>query len=439
MKFDYKHSGVEKSEIEKTAKKLQPYITKLQGVVKRGGYASPESSINCVSDDETVENVIRLAKKKKFSKVTHIVVVGIGGSNLGTKAIYDALYGQFDVLEPQRLPKMIFLDTCSMSLLGHFEYFVKKHITRPEECLFVLITKSGTTTESIVNADIGFAALTKKFGIKIAERMVVVTDTDSALWKYAFKEEIDILAIPRMVGGRYSVFSSVGLLPLAALGVPIESMLSAATHMRDVCLQPTSLKNPALLSASILYAHVKKGRSIHDTFLFAPELESLGKWYRQLLAESLGKEKNREGKTVQAGLTPTVSIGTTDLHSMAQLYLGGSDERITTFVSREKDISEELAPQSSLAALVPGIRGTHVGTINEAILKGTQKAYQKKKRPYMDVVLKNISPESIAEWMQWKMMEVMFLGYLIDVNAFDQPEVEIYKQETRKVLNAKRS
>ncbi len=436
MNFSIKHARVSEEESGKNIQRLQPYLKTLQGVAASGTYDALESSLNLPFDKVLLKSVEQLVLKKTTKKLNYILVVGIGGSNLGTKAFSDALYSSFDVFESQRFPKIFFLDTCTPSYLGHLEYFLKTKIKSSQELLVFAAIKSGTTTESIVNLEYALQILKKKFPKDFLSRLVVTSGEISELYKSAQKLSVDTCPIPANVGGRYSVFSAVGLFPLAALGVPLEKITSSAAAMRDQCLLSDPRKNNALMSASILYTHLKSGRGIHDTFLFAPELESLGKWYRQLLAESLGKENDLDGKKVMTGITPTVSVGTTDLHSMAQLYLGGPDDKITTFVSVKKQETKVIAGKALFSSLVSGLSGKAPGTVVDAILQGVQKAYQKKERPFMSVVLDDISPESIAGWMQWKMMEVMFLGQLMNVNAFDQPEVEVYKTEARKRLSA---
>jgi len=177
--------------------------------------------------------------------------------------------------------------------------------------------------------------------------------------------------------------------------------------------------------------------SVHErnpVLVFNSELESLGKWYRQLLGESIGKEKDKDGNSINFGITPTVSVGSTDLHSMGQLYIGGPKDKLTTFIwaalpKNTQDISSSLFPN-----LVEGIDGKTTQYVMDAILDGTKNAYEKNKLPFMEVVMENISEKSLGEFMQFKMMEMLYLGKLLNINPFDQPSVEEYKSEVRKIL-----
>ena len=136
-------------------------------------------------------------------------------------------------------------------------------------------------------------------------------------------------------------------------------------------------------------------------------------------------------------MTPTVSIGSTDLHSMAQLYLGGPHDKFTMFVEVDSPRQQVPIPnRSEFAALVKGLQGRLLSDVMHAILEGTRIAFRKAQRPFMSILLQNKSEYCIGQFLQFKMMEVMYLGYLMDVNPFDQPHVELYKAETRRILES---
>ena len=153
------------------------------------------------------------------------------------------------------------------------------------------------------------------------------------------------------------------------------------------------------------------------------------------MAESLGKEFNTKGEKVNIGITPDISIGSTDLHSMAQLYLGGPYDKFTMFLTVENSNSHINVPTlKEYSELVYGVQGQSLESIMSAIEDGTKAAFRKGKRPFMEVKLPCKSEYSIGQFLQFKMIETIFLGYLLDVNPFDQPNVESYKEETRKIL-----
>ena len=433
MKLTYSKSHVSEEEINAVGKQLSPYAEHLKEVLQHG-YEDEESSINLPGDKELMESVGAALRDKNTTSLKYILVIGIGGSNLGTKAVYDALYGRFDILEPSRMPKMIFLDTTDPGILLHLESFFDKEITSEEEIVINVISKSGDTTETIVNAELVLGMLQKKFP-GILDRLVVTTDFGSLLWKIAEAEDITRLSIPEKVGGRYSVLSAVGLFPLAKVGINVTALLDGARKMREKCLSLDIRENPAMVSAAVLFTNYHSGKTINDNFIFHSELESLGKWYRQLLGESIGKEHDRDGNVVRVGITPTVSIGSTDLHSVGQLYLGGPEDKITTFIFAEFSKRGTVVTPEVFAGVLGGISGKKPADVADAILKGVKIAYEKKGLPFMEALLPDITPASLGAFMQFKMMEMMYLGQLFNVNPFDQPNVELYKIETKNILN----
>ncbi len=432
MKFQYQNSFLPETQLKDTAQILVPYVQQLQQVVTSKSYEPAESSINLPTDDQIFQQVMQMKDKKITPELKYIIDVGIGGSNLGTKAIYDAFFGYYDLLQPGRFPKMIFLDTIDEEVLSKCTELLDTLKTK-EEVLVNTISKSGGTTETIANLEVILNKLITRFP-EAKERFVITTDDGSKLHQLAKEKGIDTLTIPKQVGGRYSVFSTVGLFPLAAVGLDIKLMLEGAAAMREQCLNPDPLTNSAVISAAILFLHGTQGKNINDTFIYVPQLESLGKWYRQLMGESIGKEHDLQGNIVRTGITPTVSIGSTDLHSVAQLYLGGPKDKITTFVSVENSKYDTIVPSALQFPLVEGISGKPIHNIMNAILEGVKTAYQKQQLPFIEIILESVTEKTLGEFMQFKMIEMMYLGKLLNVNTFDQPHVELYKVETKRIL-----
>ena len=428
MLFSYKNTAkIKEADIVKTANSLSEYIDHLNIVAELNNYYFFESSINLPFDTDMINYIHGLSKAMVSPKLKYILDIGIGGSNLGTKAVYDALYGYFDVVEPDRFPKMLFADTNDTDYIVRLQRLLKS-VKSPEEIIITAVSKSGSTTEAVANLEI----LLSKNAFDFKSRLVIITDFGSPLWKQATKLDIKCLPIPEKVGGRYSVFSAVGMFPLLCAGVNIFELLGGAMELRSKCLKRPAIKNPAVLSAVVTYLNFKNGKKINDTFIFHPELESLGKWYRQLMGESIGKQGT--------GITPTVSIGSTDLHSMGQLYLGGPKDKFFTFISTVGHRKNVKVPQNaSIPIISEELRGKSTNQIMEAIFKGVKTAYDKNDLPYVEIKFQNINETSIGKYMQLKMIEMMFLGQLLNVNAFDQPNVESYKVETQKILSSTKS
>jgi glucose-6-phosphate isomerase len=424
--FTHDHSLVPAETLHALEKQLQPEIERMRTVASSGSYTDERSSINLVADEALQQRV-----KAAVRKVDLVVVVGIGGSNLGTLAIHEALHGKNH--NGLRAPSIYFADTVDADAMADMVVFIERYLERKMHVLLVVISKSGATTETIANFEVLYSLLQKHVEHP-HKHVVAITDDGSPFHKLAEQQDFTVLTMPKQVGGRYSVFSAVGLYPLALLGVDTHSLLAGAKHMREKCLAEKN--NPAATLAAIQYYHETHGRNIYDTFLFSTDLESIGKWYRQLLGESIGKEHNRAGKQVFVGITPTVSVGSTDLHSVGQLYLGGPQDKLTTFVTVSRTKTLSLPQMPAYEPLVPHIQEKELRHLMHAIEQGVQAAYMDKARPFCHFTLPEKSPYVIGQFLQLHMMATMYLGALMDVNPFDQPNVESYKKETKRILSS---
>lgn len=444
IKFKYNNTLIDWNKVQDTANTLSSYREHLSSIAdgfneKEVKYIESESSINLPFDINTYKEIKKVVEKVHTKSLKYIIIIGIGGSNLGTKAVLDGIRGTVDsFLEADtKTPKIIFAGTTSSKLLDGIRNILKENIEKPEEVLVNVVSKSGTTTETMANFEIIYSFLKKHFGDSeiLKNRIVITTDQESVLWNIARENKFELIAIPKNIVGRYSVFSSVGLFPLILSGVNTEQLLNGARVMRKACLKEDLLDNPALTSAVLIYLHNKKGISINNTFFFNPHIESIGKWYRQLLGESIGKKYSTDGKEVNTGITPIISIGSADLHSMTQLYLGGPKDKFTTFVYATEKSKEIIIPKNIIfPGLVDGMEGKELSSVMDAIFMGTKKAYKKNQLPFLEIILKEINEYTIGQFLQFKMIEMMYLASLFKVNAFDQPSVEDYKEETREIL-----
>jgi glucose-6-phosphate isomerase len=427
--FENKNSLVRSSDLEKTKRKLSLELTKIkEGILKKEhGY----DAVNIPFNTKESDRVSELIKAKQTLNIAAVVVVGIGGSNLGTIAVHEALNGKFH--NQKEKIKIFFADTTDSDSIYDIKVFIE-HILKSEKNIILnLISKSGNTTESIANFEVLLEVL-KKHRKDFAKYVIVTTDKGSQLEQTAIKEHFEILNIPNTVGGRYSVMTPAGLFPLGMIGIDIKKLLKGARYITDKCLSKDIQKNPSAQSAIDMFCNHREGKSIHDLFIFSNDMESVGKWYRQLLAESTGKKYTKSGIKVNEGMTPTVSIGSTDLHSMAQLYLGGPEDKFTTFVKVLPIQKEKIPKFKEYEPLVGGISGKKLSDVMDAIFAGTKLAFIKGKKPFNQITLEK-NEYSLGQYMQYEMIKVIIFSHLINVNAFDQPAVEEYKEETRKILN----
>lgn len=403
---------------------LSQYQAQLYTLSRQNSYADPACSISLPHDNMHLDKARALFKTVCGGVAPkYVVVVGIGGSNLGTQAVYDALRRLSDSYPASTpSPRLICLDTVHSAALTQVIKHLIAHTTTPQDIVICVISKSGNTTETIANANVLISGLQQRYG-EIHKQVVVVTDPGSPLERIARIKEYSVLNMPPLVGGRYSVFSAVGLFPLLCLGIDVDALLAGARYAIDDMEKGEEAISTGCFSD--LQTATENSLVVHDLFLFDPRIETLGKWYRQLCAESLGKE----GK----GILPTVSIGSTDLHSVAQLYLGGPNNRFTTFIWVDQEQDEVLAPQLDID-LVTNIGGKKIGDIYSAIYKGTVEAYKKTGRVYNAFRFSKLDEWHLGAWMQTHMICTMLLGHQMGINAFDQPQVEIYKKATRDVL-----
>lgn len=380
-------------------------------------------------DQNLKKQVNQLVQEKLILKPTVLVVIGIGGSALGAKAVHQAIRGRFYHAGNPTL-RVYFLQTIDSNRVATIIQVLEQELEQGNNVLINVVTKSGTTTETIVNFEVLLAVL-KKYRKDYQKLVVATTDKDSPLWIRAEIEHFACLEIPKQVGGRYSVFSAVGLFPLAIAGIDIEQLTQGAQLGVTLGLLKDVEKNFALQSALLLYVHYKNMITIHDMFIFSVDLEAVGKWYRQLMGESIGKELNTHGERVLAGITPTVSLGTIDLHSVAQLYLGGPRDKFTTFVTVENGHKKIVIPETAPYYL----RNKTLSDLMHAFVEGTQIAYKKNDRPFCTVNLPEKNEFFIGQFLQFKMLEIMYLGYLLEVDPFDQPNVELYKKEVKNLVD----
>ncbi len=400
--------------------------------LRSGAYETREHVIRLPADASMIAETKHMAERFYSSTLRYVVVIGIGGSNLGAKAVYDALRGSLDLASPNE-PKIIFLDTVSTHLLHAITEMLLTKTTHAEEIIINLVSKSGSTTESIANFELLMETLASRL-LDIEKRVVITTDNGSPLWKLGEERGYGLLTIPKMVGGRYSVFSTVGLFPLMLAGIDVVELCEGAKNVLE-SLEPNSPSgNRAKRAAEELYSYHKSGCSILNLFFFNPELESLGKWERQLVGESLGKEKDKSGKTVHAGITPIVSIGSTDLHSMAQLYFGGPRDKYTMLIHAGEITSRKIQAEPLLPGLIAHLGGKSPTEVMEAIFSGVMDAYTTNELPFVEVRMSRLSAHTLGMYLQWRMLTVIYLAHLMHVDPFDQPNVEDYKKGTRERL-----
>jgi glucose-6-phosphate isomerase len=421
LHINFSQAGIGLDDIKKYERELQSHIKTMESEASKG-YDTDYAFLSTATDKQAIKEADRISKA--LGRVDILVMVGIGGSNLGTLALAQAIRGSLQHLTTA--PALLCADTTDAHAVSDIAQTVRAAAKKKQRTALIVISKSGNTTETIANANILLEALAAT-GKDWARRVVAITDEGSALWKAAEEKKFLIASIPKRLGGRYSVLSSVGLVPLAVLGIDNKKLLAGAAAMRARCLS-TPQSNPAAMLALAQHINAQARRNINEYFVFGSDLEGMGRWYRQLLAESCGKD----GK----GVTPTVCVGSTDLHSVGQLALGGPDDKFTMFLRAEKE-QKVIAPKKPVLNLVPAVNGRELQAIMAAIAQGTAQAYTDAKRPFISMTMRERDEYSLGQLLMLHMAQTVLFARLLKVNPFDQPAVELYKKHTRAILAGK--
>lgn len=351
--------------------------------------------------DQDLKPILNFTKKQK-NKFENILVLGIGGSALGGKALIQALKTPYwNLLD--NYPKIFFLDTTDPDQIFHLEKLLDLKKT-----LLIVISKSGSTAESI-SLFLHFAKLCK-------ENIVIITDPKKGfLKKISEKEKFQTFHIPENLGGRFSVLSPVGLLPAALVGIDIKKLIQGAKKA----------KIAQAIDLALLQFSQKKDTTV--IFPYSYRLENFADWYTQLLAESTGK-------TAKIGPTPLKATGPRDQHSLLQLFMEGPNNKFFIFIENKKFKHRMKIPPTYKDKQTNYLHNKTFNELISAQLKGTQKALIQKNRPCITITLPEISEETIGELLYLFELQVALLGDLYKVNAFNQPGVELGKKLTRKYL-----
>ena len=390
--------GLTKVEIQEQAAKIPEYLEKI---------AARDQGFYEIVDDEATRQCVEEFAAKVRDKYDHFVVFGIGGSSLGGICLQQAFTNSFAET------KLHIIDNIDPLWLHELE----NHIFL-ERSLFIVITKSGGTPETMEEYQ-HFRNKTDAAGLDPKEHFVFVTDPESGkLRQIANDEQIPAFEIPPNVGGRFSVLTPVGLLPASLLAIDTKALLTGAQQMRNAFLSHDFDTNLPFQIATIQYLLGQKGKTINVMMPYAQKLIRFADWYRQLLAESIGKAQNNSGDTVNVGLTPVNALGVTDQHSQSQLYMEGPNDKLLIFIKI-----------SARSGILPTF-----SRLMDAELQATADALTENNRPNFTIEISAVTPETLGALFMLFEAATAFLGEFYDINAFDQPGVERSKVLTKENL-----
>lgn len=409
--------GISIAELEKLTEKLEiSRETVLQD------WKSGHQGWLGIPDDKTSKSLIQsMAHFYSAQGIDTCIVIGIGGSDLGARAAYAALGpikkgmrllfagGNTDPVELHRLIQQI----------------------DPMKSILTIISKSGDTVEPMASFLILREVFRKKLGEKkYRQHIVAITDSEQGtLNALANEQGYALLPLQQNIGGRFSVLTSVGLFPLACAGIDIQKIIRGAKEVRDAFVRQKALKNDACLYALLQYqADFYHGQCIHVLMPYSFQLIEMGKWFRQLWAESLGK-KSHDADDEGVGPTPVAALGATDQHSQIQLYMEGPRDKTITFIEVKKfDQDISIPKEAKKIQSIAYLANLPLSKIIHAERAATASALTAVGRPNATLTLSTISPESIGALFMFFEIATAIAGRLYSVDPYTQPGVEAGKR-----------
>ncbi len=410
-------NGMNEKEIAVAQKRIDPIL--------KGVYQKKPGFIAIMDDLAYADSLQPWIDKANHYE--YVVVLGIGGSALGNIAIHQALrspvWNHLSLNNRRGFPKVMFWDNIDPDWIA-----AQMDLVDPQKTLFNVISKSGSTAESMA-AFLVVKSILMARGLDPKEHMLITTDPSKGTLRSIVKTEgIPDLCIPSEVGGRFSVLTPVGLLSAAMTGIDVMKVLHGAQQACRKLETLSLVDNPAAMIAFSHEAFLRKGFSMSVMLSYSNRLFGLADWYRQIWAESLGKRMNLQGEEVHIGQTPIKALGATDQHSQIQLYVEGPKDKIITLLSVDTFDRTIYIPD-----LYPNVESlAYLGgkTMNELMAserKGTQFALTQAHVPNLSVTFSQITEEDVGCFFFVYELATVLLGTLLEINPYDQPGVEAGK------------
>ncbi|MBM4274409.1 MAG: glucose-6-phosphate isomerase [Deltaproteobacteria bacterium] len=417
---------------EKEMEELLPRLAAIDQDLNEGRQSGRLGFMTLPFEEHMVNDIRRVAKPI-LEWCWDFVVLGIGGSALGARALHQALchpqHNFFTMARRQHRPALWLLDNIDPDYFyGMLDGLDLRRTA------FNVISKSGGTAETLAQFLFIYQLLSGRMGQeRAAERIVITTDPEKGpLRRLVSQEGFPSLNVPTNVGGRFSVLSPVGLLPAFMAGIDVEELLAGARFMAVRLREEDHRRNPAYRLASLFYLFAtRRRRNILVIMPYASLLGGMGDWFSQLWAESLGKKFDLEGRVVNVGTTPVKAVGVTDQHSQLQLYMEGPHDKLITFLEVGK-----FQHRVDLPALYPHLEElSYLGgrTMNELLQverQATAFNLMKAGRPSLTLRLPEINPFTVGQLIYLLEVTTVAAAGLFGVNPLDQPGVEGGKQTT---------
>ncbi len=424
--------GITMQQWDSLAKNTSPLISRLNKERKEGKTPYRDLPFNT----QISQDVQDLASGFD-EKCENLVVLGIGGSALGNIALQTALNPyMYNIDQVQREgPRLFVFDNVDPRQFGSFLDWISDKL---DKTVFNVISKSGRTSETAAQFLIVNQMLLDILGPdSLRDHVVATTDAHKGTLR-TIADELNLrcLEVPDGVGGRFSVLSAVGLFSAAMCGIDIDELLEGARDMDERVSNENFHGNPAAINAAIQHHFYNRGKNISVMMPYCYALKDLCDWYRQLWAESLGKEDNLKGEKVYVGPTPVKALGTTDQHSQVQLYREGPNDKLFTFLqvsNFEKDV--EIGPAPGCAPELGFLAGKNLSNLINSEKVATEYALLQSGRPCMTVHFAKVDAYSVGQFIYLYEVTTSFAGALFGINPYNQPAVELGKEATFALMN----
>jgi glucose-6-phosphate isomerase len=366
-----------------------------------------------------------------------LVVLGIGGSALGATAVDMALSGTLRQVWPRREGAMRLFVADNPDPRAFGGLLKKLDLKRTA---FNVVSKSGSTAETMAQFMVVQQRLEEALGREEAfKRIVFTTDPEAGNLRLLAKRAPYVcLPVPPNVGGRYSVLTAVGLLPLACAGYDVAALLAGAGEMAARCQAKKPQENPAYVFAALAVANARQGRNILVMMPYASDLFGLAQWFAQLWAESLGKAQHLDGSPAHVGQTPVAAVGATDQHSQLQLYMEGPQDKLVCFVTLDNYGADlEIPPLFGDIEALTYLGGRTLAELIQAEATATAAALAQEGRPSLSLRLPAINEHVMGQVLFLLEAATVAAGGLLNVDPLDQPGVELGKKLTYGLMGRK--
>jgi glucose-6-phosphate isomerase len=420
--------GLALAEIKRAQPAVKDVVTRIERERKTGQHRYRD-----LPTDRDLLKTVKAAARRFKPGVENLVVLGIGGSALGNIALQTALNPPLHNLMPatkRRGPRLFVIDNVDPIQVANLLDLLGPAINKT---LFNVISKSGETAETAAQFLIIRDLLTRKLtASKLAKRLVVTTDPETGtLRQLADQHAWFTLPVPAGVGGRFSVLSAVGLFSAAVCGINIDRLALGAADMSTRVASKVVRRNPAAMLALLLHAFYTRGKRMHVLFPYGYQLKDLADWYRQLWAESLGKQVDTQGRPVVIGPTPLKALGATDQHSQVQLYREGPNDKVFIFLEVEKFDRDVRIPRGKgTPDTLKYLEGASLGRLLNAERRATEHALVASRRPCLTIRFPRVTEHSVGQFIMLWEAATSIMGGLLNINPYDQPAVQLGKDYT---------